>query len=495
MQGRQFQGSLCPETVSSTDCGALHHVSAVPQQRDTAGRNRRGQQTFFTHRHALTNRASARPERLGHPGDQSTVGAKPCGAQRGLLSPTRQSGPRSAWSKPRPRVKFADARQVRARVEAHAEPMRLTGARRHVLTAVLALLCGWSRVTDDTVRLAQIVEAAAGACGRRYDLKTVGRALAALAAAGVITYVPACGRGRHAQIGIDPRFLGDIVPLERDSQGRVIAESVTFSAGDSSYKPNSYLPTLRSSSGRLAARRPRAVDVRPHDVRMVLSQLPAVFASLSGRLRWCLGREIRNRLAAGFEPEQILAVLDAPLPDHVERPWRLALWRLTHNMPGAGPRLAPLQRAWDRREAARAAQAHAAETTRWRDAVVTAAGEKNLDRVLAAVRARLGTTTPDESRALAHAGRMAMREYPGQELSAALEQWVQALAPEAPSAPDPDLAAESLVFAGGQGMCVACEAAAGVERDALPLRSVVCDACWTVLAPPELVSPELGVCA
>ena len=119
----------------------------------------------------------------------------------------------------RARVRFSDATTVRERVEAHASQMRLRGARQHALTAVLKLLCGWSKITDDRVGLPQIVELITAAGGRRYDLKTIGRALAGLAADEVIVYRPAQGRGTRAFIAIHERFVGDIEVLGRDVLG------------------------------------------------------------------------------------------------------------------------------------------------------------------------------------------------------------------------------------------------------------------------------------
>ena len=105
-------------------------------------------------------------------------------------------------------MEFSDAAKVRERVETNAAQLRLRGARRHVLAAVLKLLCGWSKITDDRVGLPQIVELIAAAGGRRYDLKTIGRALAGLAADELIVYRPAQGRGTRSFIGIHDRFVG-----------------------------------------------------------------------------------------------------------------------------------------------------------------------------------------------------------------------------------------------------------------------------------------------
>lgn len=416
-------------------------------------------------------------------------------ASRGQAQPPQRirgrsvpRGQRQALVEPRQRVAFADARRVRARVETDAAATALRGSPRHVLTAVLALLCGWSRTSDDAMRLSQVVDAAATASGRRYNVKTVGRALSRLAELGLITYVPACGRGARGLVAIPARFLDGIEPLIRDSHGSVITKTVTFSGPHTSYRPNPYLPTLLQSAGDGARSRPREVDVQPHDVRNALAQLPPVFAQLPRHLRWKLGREIRDRLAAGFEVRQIVAVLAAPMPADLQRPWRLALWRLRQNMPGSGPRLAPLQRAWDQRRAAEERAAHAADTERWQRAVIRAVGD--VGPVLAGVRAKFGTSMDSEALAVAHAGRMAVRDYPGIDLGSALKRWLRAVdaAPVTTEASG-EILRESL-GGGHDEMCVACQNSTGTIRPQLPLRSAVCDECWASLAPTELQTEE-----
>lgn len=474
MQGRQFQGSSCPETVASIHSSASQHVTALLPHRGAQGGDRHRQQTVHCRPRLVASMASS-----GH--------AHRAQRTRGRSVP---HGQRQALVGPRQRVAFADARRVRVRVETDAAAMALRGSRRHVLTAVLALLCGWSRTSDDAMRLSQIVDAAATACGRRYNLKTVGRALSRLAELGLITYVPACGRGARGLVAIPARFLDGVEPLGRDSHGSVITKTVTFCGPHTSYRPNPYLPTLLPPAADGHRCRPRAVKVEPHDVRNALAQLPPVFAQLPRHLRWRLGREIRDRLAAGFEVRQILAVLQAPVPADLQRPWRLALWRLRHNMPGSGPRLARLQRAWDQRQAAEERAAHAADTERWHQAVIRAVGD--VGPVLAGVAAKFGTHIDNEAMAVAHAGRMAVRDYPGIDLGSALKRWLRALAPAAgplPSEASGQISCESL--GGGHGeMCVACQTAIGTIRPQLPLRSAVCDECWSSLAPTELQTEE-----
>ncbi|BBX30644.1 hypothetical protein MALV_57690 (plasmid) [Mycolicibacterium alvei] len=118
-------------------------------------------------------------------------------------------------------------------MQAHAAGMGLRGARKAVLAAVLELLPGrHSRITDDAVRLYQLADLIVEAGGRRYCDKTIGRALASLAADELVDYIPARGRGNRALVAIHRRFVDDIEVLQRDETGRVIvpasAESVTF---------------------------------------------------------------------------------------------------------------------------------------------------------------------------------------------------------------------------------------------------------------------------
>ena len=125
---------------------------------------------------------------------------------------SRDRNPGRTVCQKRQRVEFSDAAKVRERVETNAAQLRLRGARRHVLAAVLKLLCGWSKITDDRVGLPQIVELIAAAGGRRYDLKTIGRALAGLAADELID-LPAGAGPRNAVLHRDPR------PFRRGRRG------------------------------------------------------------------------------------------------------------------------------------------------------------------------------------------------------------------------------------------------------------------------------------
>ncbi|MBE5477711.1 hypothetical protein E3G68_005044 [Mycobacteroides abscessus] len=385
---------------------------------------------------------------------------------------------------------FADAQRVIGRVQNDAAAQGLRGASRLVLAAVLALLCErWSRVTDDRMRLTQLAHEITSRGGRCYHLKTVGRALAGLAALELVTYRPAQGRGGFADVAIHPRFLHDIEPLQRDAQGRVITKSVTFSEPHPSIGQKSNLPTLRSSRRAKAdaTGRPTEVDIRPEEVRYVLRELPAMLQQLPAHLRWKLGAAIRARLSRGFTPQQILAVLGAEPPAGLQRPWKLAMWRLTQNLIGSGPRLRPLQAAWDRRELHESRRAADERDARWYDRVCAVTTDAERSRLLSAHSAFVGCSTVDAPvAALAGAARRASRLFPGVDLKIALIRWADDVLArrEAPAAahlvapaPAPvlnGLVAELVVA----GRCVKCDSQPGTLRSSMPMPLPVCDACW-----------------
>lgn len=396
---------------------------------------------------------------------------------------------------------FSDAATVRERVEADAARLRLRGARRHALAAVLKLLCGWSKIADDRVGLPQVVELIAAAGGRRYDLKTIGRALAGLAADELIVYRAAQGRGTRSFIAIHDRFVGDIKVLERDRSGRVIVdykgrpkpESVTFSE-PLPYKDQTHYPPTPRTETSLVGPRPVAVNVSSADLTEVMRALPAPLARLPKHLRWMLGREIRQRLERGWRPEQILDVLSAPMPADIERPWRLALWRLRHNVIGSGPRLRPLQAAWDARQAA-ANRAAAEDVNAHWYAEVTAATDPELRaEVLHASEVKFGRPMSDPIAALAAAGRRVARLFPEMSLTAALARWagdILAQYEPKPVVNEPVRAASSLstellmdlAISGGCN-CVVCGSDRGTYRPELPLKAMatVCNQCWPHIA-------------
>jgi hypothetical protein len=400
-------------------------------------------------------------------------------------------------------VAFCDAATVRERVEADAARLRLRGARKHALAAVLKLLCGWSRLTDDRVGLPQIVELIAAAGGRRYDLKTVGRALAALAADELIVYRAAQGRGTRSFVAVHDRFVGDIKVLERDRSGRVIVdysghstpETVTFSES-LPYKDQTHYPPTPRTESPLEGCRPVGVNVSSSDLREVLRGLPESLARLPKHLRWMLGREIRQRLERGWLPEQILDVLTAQVPAEVERPWRLALWRLRHNVVGSGPRLRPLQAAWDAQQVAATRAAAQDVNARWYGDVAAATSPELRVEVLRADEVKFGRRSADPVAALAAAGRRVGRLFPEMPLAAALARWVEDIlgahksesetVAEQPVSAAVSLSADllmDLAISGGCS-CVVCGSDRGIYRPELPLKAMatVCDHCWLHVA-------------
>lgn len=425
----------------------------------------------------------------------SSVRASPnrdltCGNARCAQRCVHHTPSRRPLRSPRPRVAFSDSTRVRHRLEAQGRELGLRGARQHVLAAALDILCGWSRIADDQLRLSQLVELTVKAGGPRHDLKTVGRALASLTADELLVYVPAQGRGRHAYLAIHPRFTSDIVVLTRDTQQRVIvAEPVTFSRPRPYINQITYPPTPRSET-RPVDNRPVGVEVSAFDLREVLRELPEPLARLPKHLKWMLGREIRLRLHAGWRPEQILDVLSAPTPDDLQRPWRLALWRLRHNIIGAGPRLRPLQQAWDSHERLETATAARRDTARWYDDVVAAADAELRSDLLRADESKFGRRSADPVAALACAGRRAAQLFPDMPLMSALKRWVRETLssrpkpvvhePDVAGRPDHTTSADALIA--GFGGCVVCGSREATAREQLPLKSELCEQCWPMIA-------------
>ena len=137
------------------------------------------------------------------------------------------------------------------------------------------------------------------------------------------------------------------------------------------------------------------MNASTEDLREVLGHLPEPLARLPKHLRWMLGREIRQRLESGWRPDQILDVLAAPMPVHVERPWRLALWRLRHNIVGSGPRLRPLQQAWDAQTSAASRAAAEDTTARWYGDVAAVTTAEQRAELLRADEVKFGRRAKD----------------------------------------------------------------------------------------------------
>uniref|UniRef100_UPI003F495DD4 hypothetical protein n=1 Tax=Nocardia suismassiliense TaxID=2077092 RepID=UPI003F495DD4 len=218
--------------------------------------------------------------------------------------------------------------------------------------------------------------------------------------------------------------------------------------------------------------------VNADEVCEVLVNAPEPFRSLPARLRWCLGKEIRTYLARGWRPDQLLTTLRAALPDRIRRPFLLARYRFRHNLVGAGPRLASAHRAWDRRDRAADRARYEAQQRRHAAVVFAATTGKVREKMLAALCTRLRLTTAplDFTAAVIHAARLARRAFPEIPLRAAVDRWVAQFDVPASCACRPQRS-ESFPAA-GDGCCVAC-GAKGIPRPELPLRSVVCDPCWS----------------
>lgn len=299
---------------------------------------------------------------------------------------------------------------------------RLGGVVAEVLNAVIDLLPSrWTRIRDDRVRLRQLV----ALCPSNPHQRSVGRALARLERLDVIHYSPAQGRGAAATIVVHERLLAGIEELHRDADDKVV---VPFSRPHTSSFSRRDPPTPRSRNAAADAdqTRPTEVDVDPAEVRQVMAELPEIYGSLPKHLRWLLGAVIRTKLARGYRPEQILAILSAPLPERgVERPFKLAVWRLIINQPGPGPRLVPLQKAWDAADADRQRRQHAdTATTDYRRIEVATTAIQRI-AMLAAMQELFGPDL-DPRAAIVTAGRRARRQHPTHTPVEAIRIWLRA---------------------------------------------------------------------
>jgi hypothetical protein len=188
--------------------------------------------------------------------------------------------------------------------------------------------------------------------------------------------------------------------------------------------------------------------------------MPEIFQGLPARLRWKLGAAIKARLARGWRPEDVLAILRAPVMAGMQRPFRLALWRLTMHLSGAGPRLSPLQRQWEKTR-------DELDKQRWQDTI-----EHDFQQVVAITtgeqRAAMAeqmnldvlASAGDLRSAVIVAARKAWRCRPDLERGEAIVAWLV------------DRGADAV-------MCVSCGQRSGTVRVELPLQSVVCDCCWS----------------
>jgi hypothetical protein len=425
----------------------------------------------------------------------------------------------------RPRIRPQDAKLVRGRVQARAAQLGLRCGTLLVLAAVLELLLGWKRLHDDAVAIRHIT-AKFPAGTRQLSATTIGRLLTKLAALELIVYQPARGRGRTAHIAIHPQFCTGVTELARDCRGRVItpeplgpapektpeegigpgekaAGNVKFSADPfliGKISPSTPLPPAADGlADTPQPTRPTGVHVNPHAVRNVLAALPDCYRHAPARVRWGIGAAIKAQLARGWREDQITDILAAPLPGQVGKPLALARWRFAKNQGGPGPRLRPLQRAFD--------QAHdalqRARRTSQRDhdyaAVITEVGALTAERIAQCAQRQASNTargawakptTPQETHAahqgaVVHGARMARRAHPGRPLPDAVTAWLAAHQPPPqpptstpPPPPAHGFTVADLIAATPAGRCVKCQSVGAITRQDLPIPVPVCADCW-----------------
>jgi hypothetical protein len=413
---------------------------------------------------------------------------------------------------------------VRTRVQARAAQLGLRCGTLLVLAAILELLLGWKRLRDDAVAIRHVT-AKFPAGTRQLSATTIGRLLAELAALELIVYEPARGRGRSAHIAIHPQFCAGVTELARDCRGRVITSvptpepapekgteegaepgenttgNVEFSADPlliEEISPNTPpTPPADGPADSPRPTRPTEVPVNPHAVRNVLTEMPDCYRRAPAPVRWSIGTEVKNQLARGWTEDQIVDILAASLPGQVRKPLALARWRFAKNQAGPGPRLRPLQRAFDRAHDALQRARHTSQRNHDYAAVIAAVGTLTAERIADYAQRQANTargawaqpTTPEEIRiahqgAVVHGARMARRAHPGRSLPDAVTAWLTAHQPppQPPAAAVPPLArgltVADLIAATPAGRCVNCQSVGAITRQDLPIPMPVCADCW-----------------
>lgn len=413
----------------------------------------------------------------------------------------RRAAPKREFA-PRQRIDLKVHRPLLLhRVESAAESLGVRCGTKLVLDAVLYLVVGkWKRISDDQVRVSQILEHFPRGA-KRLSPRTVTRNLARLHALDLIVYRPAQGRGCRAEIHIHPRFLAGIAVLERDDNGKVIPrqatedelENVPFSrALTISSQVNTSLPSTQRNVDRVDDSRPIEVRVQPKALQRVLHQMPECMRALPTRIRWKLGSLISAKLRRGWREDQILAILSADLPAGLQRPYKLAEWRLAHNMRGPGPLLAKLQRAWDRNQTLEARRSHedrqndafdliSAQLTTGRLEALAQASLRTAVRrfgsdAIQTARCEVGAAAQHQSMVLS-AARIAQRQYPELELTNAVDAWLAEQQPAASVFDDPAERQDQWWLTAGGG-CINCSCADAPTRRELPLPAPMCQDCF-----------------
>ncbi len=411
---------------------------------------------------------------------------------------------------PRKRQEFAARERIDAqihvpvvlhRVESAADELGVRCGTRVVLEAVLHLLGRWKVVRDNRVRLYQVLEYFP-ADARKLTLKSVSRNLKELHALELIDYRPAVGRSSYGVLAIHPRFLDGITALKRDEDGRVIArestadelENVPFSRALTICRQSiTSLPSgTDDSDPYVPDTRPTRVGVPPKAIQRVLHGLPETFSGMTDKLRWKLGAAVGDRLKRGWTEEQILANLAAPMPEGVRDPGALGIWRLRHNMIGAGPVLAKVQRTYDELIAQRRRSKHESQHAQafvrvcaelpphMIDALAQAATSATQAKFGAAslrvARESMGSDVHFE-KAVVQAVRMAKLRHPGMSAKNAAKAWLDEQRIKSAAFCEPAPREDQWWMQPGGG-CVDCGNPDAPTRTEMPLPTPLCEDCW-----------------
>ncbi len=299
---------------------------------------------------------------------------------------------------------------------------------------------------------------------------------------------------------ITERAVCDLPPSRRDRRLTPV-RSQSPNARASATRPKSHSPSEEPKRRRRCA--PRPLHVQQLAARLV--------AGSQGLDRGHIGSICDALTRSGLDldawtAKQLLTALNADMkerrwdwPNRIDSPGSFLASRL-RNLP-ARPDRAPHGAVTARPQKARTAlmsadtaptsrQSAQADTDRWHAEVEAVTTPEQRAMLLHAHEVRMGPLK-DPVSALAGAGRRASRLYPDLELGVALARWAESvLGDQVSRSAMPELITPARSFSADALVdlmisdceCLVCGGTQATARPQLPLKSMVCDQCWPVIA-------------
>lgn len=270
-------------------------------------------------------------------------------------------------------------------------------------------------------------------------------------------------------------------------------------------------PSLVGTNSPSAARRRRSNTPRPQQPRNIHVQRLAAYLAASCAGFWgvrpgriCDVLQRSHLTLEAWDGKQLQSAMNTTMrergwhwPDHIDNPLGFLAFRIAQLPARPTSRYGGQRGSGAPEVSSRAAQSEAQASrhsqqrliTDWYTKVTTVTDAHQRQRLLQADEVKFGRRSPDPVAALASAGRRAMRLFPAEPLAAALNRWsdqiLGASQPDVDSSgatpsSSTDLLMDLAINAGGD--CLVCGAHEATMRPQLPLKPMVCERCWPVIA-------------